>query len=71
MRPEILFPLFKPLTTLPGVGPRVGAMMEKLLGGDRLLDLLFHLPTGIVDRRYAPKISEAEAGRVAADRPLL
>ena len=41
MRPEILFPLFKPLTTLPGVGPRVGAMMEKLLGGDRLLDLLF------------------------------
>tara|TARA_B100000965_G_scaffold77646_1_gene61664 strand:+ start:1473 stop:3557 length:2085 start_codon:yes stop_codon:yes gene_type:complete len=65
MRPEILFPLFKPLTTLPGVGPRVGAMMEKLLGGDRLLDLLFHLPTGIVDRRYAPKISEAEAGRVA------
>ncbi len=65
MRPEILFPLFKPLTTLPGVGPRVGAMMEKLLGGDRLLDLLFHLPTGIVDRRYAPKIAEAEAGRVA------
>ncbi|MEP0337687.1 MAG: ATP-dependent DNA helicase RecG [Alphaproteobacteria bacterium] len=65
MRPEILFPLFKPVTTLPGVGPRVGAVIEKLCGGGRLLDLLFHLPTGIVDRRYAPKVAEAEAGRVA------
>jgi ATP-dependent DNA helicase RecG len=65
MRPEILFPLFKPVTTLPGVGPRVGGMIEKLCGGGRLLDLLFHLPSGLVDRRYAPKIAEAEAGRVA------
>ena len=65
MRPEILFPLFRPVTTLSGVGPRVGALIEKLCGGGRLIDLLFHLPTGIVDRRYAPRIAEAEAGRVA------
>ncbi len=65
MRPEILFPLFKPVTTLSGVGPRVGALIEKLCGGDRLIDLLFHLPSSLIDRRYAPKIAEAEAGRTA------
>ena len=65
MRPEILFSLFKPVTTLAGVGPRVGAQIEKLCGGDKLVDLLFHLPSGIVDRRYAPKIADAEPGRVA------
>ncbi|MEQ8503930.1 MAG: ATP-dependent DNA helicase RecG [Rhodospirillales bacterium] len=65
MRPEILFSLFKPVTTLSGVGPRVGAQIEKLCGGGRLTDLLLHLPTGIVDRRYAPPIAEAEPGRVA------
>jgi len=65
MRPEILFPLFKPVTTLPGVGPKVGDAIARLCGGDRLVDLLFHLPTGIVDRRYASRIAEAEAGRVA------
>ncbi len=65
MRPEILFSLFKPLTTLPGVGPRNGAQIAHLAGGDRLLDLIFHLPVGIVDRRYAPALSDVQPGRVA------
>jgi ATP-dependent DNA helicase RecG len=29
------------------------------------VDLLWHLPVGIIDRRYAPKIAEAEPGRIA------
>ncbi|MEK9673719.1 MAG: ATP-dependent DNA helicase RecG [Rhodospirillaceae bacterium] len=65
MRPEILFPLFKPVTSLKGVGPRVAEGIERLTGGGRLVDLLFHLPAGLVDRRYAPSLSEAEPGRVA------
>ena len=64
MRPEILFPLFAPVTKLPGVGPRIAKLVEKA-AGPQIVDLLWHLPAGIIDRRYAPKIADAEAGRVA------
>src|SRR5690606_20986161 len=64
MRPSVLFPLFADVTSLPGVGPRIGPLIEPV-AGPRLVDLLWHLPTGIVDRRYAPKIMDAEPGRVA------
>lgn len=64
MRPEILFPLFAPATSLPGIGPSLGKLVEKLAGG-KVVDLLWHLPTGIIDRRYAPTIAQAEPGRIA------
>ncbi|MBT3329987.1 MAG: ATP-dependent DNA helicase RecG [Rhodospirillaceae bacterium] len=72
MRPEILFTLFKPATTLKGVGPRMGKLMEKLLGGPtgtpigaRLVDLCWHLPTGLIDRSFQPKVADAPDGVVA------
>jgi ATP-dependent DNA helicase RecG len=64
LRPEILFPLYAPVTTLPGVGPRLGKLFERL-AGPAVVDLLWHLPTGIVDRRFAPKVREAPAGAIA------
>lgn len=64
MRPEILFPLFKPATTLKGVGPRIGALIEKLIG-PHIIDLCWHLPHGLIDRRYAPKIAEAQPDTIA------
>ncbi len=64
MRPRILFPLFAPVTSLAGVGPRIGAAIERLTG-PHVADLLWHLPGGLIDRRYAPKIAEAEPGRIA------
>lgn len=64
MRPEILFPLFRPVTSLKGIGPRMGKLIEKLAGA-HLVNLLWHLPTGLIDRRYAPKIAEARPGAVA------
>ena len=64
MRPESLFALFAPLTTLPGVGPKIAPLAAKAAGGELVRDLAFHLPTGLVDRRYRPKIHEAELGRL-------
>jgi ATP-dependent DNA helicase RecG len=64
MRPEVLFPVFKPVTSLTGVGPRTGKLAEKL-AGPNLVDLYWHLPTGIIDRRYSPSVAEAEAGVIA------
>ena len=58
MRPEILFPLFAPIRSLPGVGPRFGKAIERL-AGDRVVDLLWHLPSGLIDRRFSPKLAEA------------
>ncbi len=64
MRPEILFPLFAPVKTLPGVGPKVAEALGRL-AGTKVVDLLWHLPSGVIDRRLAPGIAAARAGRVA------
>ena len=64
MRPPILYPLFSPVTSLPGIGPRIGKLIERL-AGPFLVDLLWHLPSGIIDRSYRPKLAEAEVGRIA------
>ena len=64
MRPDILFPLFAPVTTLKGLGPKLGKLTEKLVG-THVADLLWHLPTGIIDRRFAPHVAEAPDGFIA------
>lgn len=64
-RPFALDPLFRALTTLPGIGPRNGKYLEKLVGGPRVMDLLWHAPIDIIDRRYAPLVKDAPNGRIA------
>ena len=64
MRPAILFPLFAEIRTLPGVGPKLEKLIQKV-AGPRLVDLVFDLPAGVVDRSYRPKLAAAEAGRIA------
>ena len=64
MRPDILSPLFRPVLSLKGVGQRIGKLIETAAGG-RLLDLCWHLPRGIVDRRYRPNVAEAREGALA------
>jgi ATP-dependent DNA helicase RecG len=67
MRPALLNPLFAPVTTLSGVGPRQDKLLRYLLGHDatpRLVDLLLHLPASVIDRRARPKIREAAQGAV-------
>jgi ATP-dependent DNA helicase RecG len=62
MRPPVLNPLFASLKTLPGIGPKLEKLFGRLIGRDgeppRVIDLLLHLPTGFVDRRHQPKLSE-------------
>ena len=61
MRPGILYPLFAQTTTLAGVGPRLSKLVEKV-AGKTLASLCWHLPTGIIDRRFSPKLAEAPEG---------
>jgi ATP-dependent DNA helicase RecG len=68
MRPSLLDPLFAALTTLPGVGPKLEKLFRRLFGRDetpaRVVDLLFHLPAGTVDRRSRPKLRDVVPGEV-------
>ena len=63
-RPFALDPLFRTLTVLPGVGPKNAKLFEKLIGGGKILDLLWHKPVDFIDRSYSPKIAEAEDGKI-------
>ena len=49
MRPEILFPLFTPLTSLKGVGSKVAPLLARV-AGERVRDLLFLGPQSVVHR---------------------
>ena len=59
MRPPSLFPLFADLASIKGVGPRLAVLIEKIVRGPRVKDLLFTLPTGLVDRTRRVTIAEA------------
>ncbi len=63
-RPEVLWPLFAEVGVLKGVGPKVAPLLTRL-AGPHVGDLLWHLPTGLLDRRHAPRIAEAPHGAVA------
>src|ERR1700731_1687885 len=67
MRPALLNPLFAPVTSLSGVGPKQDKLFRYLLGRDetpRLVDLLLHLPASVIDRRARPKIRDVVPGTV-------
>src|SRR2546430_705922 len=67
MRPALLNPLFAPVTSLGGVGPKQDRLLRYLLDREqtpRLVDLLLHLPASVIDRRARPKIRDAMPGTV-------
>jgi ATP-dependent DNA helicase RecG len=62
MRPEILNPFFTEVEALKGVGPQVTKQLKKL-GIERIVDLLYHLPTGSIERIHAPAAAPSLLGR--------
>jgi ATP-dependent DNA helicase RecG len=80
LRPSVLDPLFAPASSLPGVGPKIALLLDRLLGEAerpaRVVDVLFHLPQGGISRERAGSIAEAPVGQpvtlavtVTAHRP--
>ena len=67
MRPAILDRLFAPLTALAGIGPQTAKLLERL-GGPLVVDLVWQLPTAIVDRRAAPPLAAVEPGVIVTLR---
>ena len=62
-RPEKLFGIFTRLTVLPGVGEKLAAVLRKRMG-EHVIDLLRHLPVGVVDRSQRPPVPDIEDGSV-------
>jgi ATP-dependent DNA helicase RecG len=67
MRPSLLNPLFAEITTIKGIGEKIGKLFAKLLGVEqaRLIDVAFHVPNGLVDRRFKCTISQLPIQGVA------
>jgi ATP-dependent DNA helicase RecG len=64
MRPSLLNPLFAPVESLSGIGPKNAKLLAKL-AGPHVVDLLWHLPSGLIDRSNRPTVAEAEIGSIA------
>ena len=63
MRPDILNPLFAEVEVLKGVGPQVAKLLKRL-DLTRVVDLLYHLPTGAIERIQASAANAGLLGRV-------
>ncbi|GBQ68535.1 DNA helicase RecG [Ameyamaea chiangmaiensis NBRC 103196] len=59
-----LAPLFAPIAAL-GVKPAAERLMARACGGGRVIDLLFHLPDSMIDRRARPALARVVPGGVA------
>jgi ATP-dependent DNA helicase RecG len=70
-RPPALDPLFRSLRSIKGVGPQLGALLNRFFGSDGdaiALDLLMHMPVGIVDRRRMEGVARTFVGHTATLR---
>jgi ATP-dependent DNA helicase RecG len=71
MRPPVLVPLFASATSLAGIGPRMQQLLKKALRlppgvtEPRVVDLMWHTPAGVIDRRATPTIAAAVPGTIA------
>jgi ATP-dependent DNA helicase RecG len=68
-RPTSLDPLFRSLRSIKGVGPLLGALLNRFFGGEGqdaiALDLLMHMPVGVIDRRRMEGIAGTFVGHEA------
>jgi ATP-dependent DNA helicase RecG len=72
-RPESLRPLFASLHAIKGVGDKLAALLTRFFGAPEgqeaiVLDVLMHMPSGVVDRRRQVGIAEAYLNQVVTLR---
>ncbi|WP_165219451.1 ATP-dependent DNA helicase RecG [Affinirhizobium pseudoryzae] len=69
MRPALLDPLFASVSSLPGIGPKLADLIARVTNREdaedcRVVDVLFHAPSSIIDRRNRPGIALAPQGAI-------
>lgn len=63
MRPSILNPLFANVESLKGIGSKGLKLLSKLCG-DKIVDLMWHLPYNVIDRTYSVPLSKAVPDKI-------
>jgi ATP-dependent DNA helicase RecG len=68
-RPESLSPLFRSLHSIKGVGDKLAALLTRYFGAPDgqeaiALDILMHMPSGVVDRRRQVGVGEAHLNQI-------
>ena len=63
-RPDALSPLFRNLRSIKGIGEKLATLLARYFGAPEgqdaiVLDLLMHMPSGVVDRRRQVGIAES------------
>lgn len=71
MRDERLFPLYRPIDAITGIGPKLKPMFEHLVGGETVWDMLLHLPERWLDRRPVARFSDALTDELATLRGVV
>lgn len=69
-RPQEIFQLFAATTVLPGVGAKLAGVLEKRIG-NHVIDVLRHLPIGLVDRSARPSLASVPDGSIATVEVLV
>ncbi len=72
-RPESLTPLFRSVSAIKGVGDQLGALLARFFGAPEgqqaiMLDVLMHMPSGVIDRRQQHGVAYAPVGSIATLR---
>ena len=62
-RPSQLFSLFASTTDLPGIGARLASILNKRIG-NTVIDVLRHLPVGVIDRNITNNVQACENGEM-------
>ena len=63
-RPAEIFQLFASTTSLAGVGAKLASVLEKRVG-QHVIDVLRHLPIGLIDRSQRPSLANVDDGTIA------
>lgn len=69
-RPASLDPLFRSLHSIKGVGDKLAGLLTRFFGAPEgqeavVLDLLLHMPSGVVDRRRMEGVGRTYIGHIA------
>ena len=64
MNTQALAPVLAPLTSLHGIGPALAEKFARAVRGQRVLDLLFHLPDSYIDRSAHTLLRDVVPGAI-------
>ena len=63
MRPQELTPIFSNISSISGIGPKLEILFNKLVG-NKIVDLLWHLPNNIIKREKILNLDKTYIGSI-------